>query len=112
MADNQIEGLPEGATVGPPLQSQSNQVEGLPEGATVGPALQSSSNEPNQSANKEPKDAGSFSERHPTLSTAASALTNEPGPSGGPGMWTRAGQAVGLPTSIEEAKAAVPKLSV
>src|SRR5665213_2681600 len=39
MAD-QIEGLPEGATVGPMLQAQP-QVEGLPEGATVGPSLQS-----------------------------------------------------------------------
>src|ERR1035437_10333327 len=36
----QVEGLPEGFTVGPPLQSQ--QVEGLPEGFTVGPSLQSS----------------------------------------------------------------------
>jgi hypothetical protein len=39
MADNtHVEGLPEGATVGPSLQSQP-QVEGLPEGATVGPPL-------------------------------------------------------------------------
>ena len=39
---DQIQGLPPGAIVGPPLQSQppANQVEGLPPGAIVGPALQ------------------------------------------------------------------------
>ena len=41
MADqNQIQGLPEGAIVGPPLQPQVPQIEGLPEGAIVGPPLQ------------------------------------------------------------------------
>src|ERR1019366_3188609 len=40
MADT-IEGLPEGAVVGPSLQKQDQaQVEGLPEGAIVGPSLQ------------------------------------------------------------------------
>src|SRR6202162_1112682 len=40
MADT-IEGLPEGAVVGPSLQKQDKaQVEGLPEGAIVGPSLQ------------------------------------------------------------------------
>src|ERR1035437_1626123 len=40
MADT-IEGLPEGAVVGPSLQKQDQaQVEGLPEGAVVGPSLQ------------------------------------------------------------------------
>ena len=43
MADStDIEGLPAGSTVGPPLQAQP-QIEGLPEGATVGPSLQTKS---------------------------------------------------------------------
>src|ERR1019366_6227467 len=43
MADT-IEGLPEGAVVGPSLQKQDQaQVEGLPEGAIVGPSLQTAS---------------------------------------------------------------------
>jgi hypothetical protein len=40
---NQVQGLPPGAVVGPPMQSQPAEVEGLPPGAVVGPSMDSGS---------------------------------------------------------------------
>jgi hypothetical protein len=108
MADN-IEGLPEGAIVGEPLQTSEDQpqITGLPEGAVVGKPFKASTAAPVGDAPKEetPKENPSV------LSTITGALMNKPGPSGGPGMWTRAAQAVGMPTTREEAEAAKPSVA-
>ena len=96
MADN-IEGLPEGAVVGPELQAKE-QVEGLPEGAVVGPAL---------SAPKQPASS------HPVVSAVVDTLMNKPGgkQAGQEGMWSSFGHGMGIPTSKAEAEEGVPKLT-
>jgi len=55
---------------------------------------------------------GTPKETSSTLGTVADVLMNKPGTSGRPGMWTRAGQAVGLPTTLEEAEAAKPEFTL
>src|ERR1700730_5103694 len=43
---NQIEGLPAGAVIGPSLQTPQPQIDGLPPGAIIGPALQTQAQTP------------------------------------------------------------------